>query len=125
MAGTALICTPFPSAFEMGVKDGVNAHVIPFDMNYDVTQLWKIPSFGFKYDNEGIRQQWIRILGSRPPRHDYKPEELVEVLIKQEFLDVELNEYTKPGQRRMVTKERAAQMMTNLGSKFVEIIGGE
>ena len=124
MAGTALICTPFPSAYEMGVKNGVNAHVIPFDMNFDVTKLWNIPSFRYKYDNEGIRQQWIRILGSRPPRHDYKPEDLVEVLIKQEFLDMELNEYTKPGQRRMVTKERAAEMMANLGEKFVEIIGG-
>lgn len=125
MNGTPLICTPFPSAFEMGVKNGVNAHVIPFDMNYDVTKLWNIPSFGFKYDNEGIRQQWISILGSRPPRHDYKPEELVEILIKQEFLDVQLNEYTKPGQRRIVTKKRANEMLSNLGKKYVEIIGGE
>lgn len=125
MAGTALICTPFPSAYEMGIKDGECGYIVPFDMDFDVTKLRKVPVFIYGYDNEGIRQQWIRILGSRPPRHDYKPEELVEVLIKQEFLDVELNEYTKPGQRRMVTKERAAQMMTNLGSKFVEIIGGE
>lgn len=124
MAGTALICTPFPSAFEMGIKDGVNAHIIPFDMNFDVSKLLRVPSFGFTYDNEGIRDQWIKVLGNKPPRHDYKPEDLVEVLIKQEFLDMELNEYTKPGQRRMVTKERAAEMMANLGEKFVEIIGG-
>lgn len=125
MEGTALICTPFPSAFEMGVKDGVNAHIIPFNMDFDVKKLWNIPSFIYKYDNEQIRQQWIELLGSRPPRHDYKPEELVEIKIKQEFLDIELNEYTKPGQRRMVTKQRAMEMVANLGKNYVEIIGGE
>ena len=124
MAGTALICTPFPSTSEMGIKDGVNAHIVPFDMDFDVTQLLKVPSFGFAYDNNAIREEWREILGNKPPRHDYRPDELVEVLIKQEFLDVELNEYTKPGQRRMVTKERAAEMMANLGKKYVEIIGG-
>lgn len=124
MNGTPLICTPFPSAFEMGVKDGVNAHVVPFDMNYDVTKLWDIPQFEFKYDNEAIRQQWIEILGHTTPRHDYKPDELVEVLIKQEFYDIELNTYTRPGEKRMVTKDRAIQMMSNLGDKYIEIIGG-
>lgn len=123
-AGTALICTPFPSAYEMGVKDGVNAYVIPFNMEFDVTKLLRIPSFGFGYDNESIRQQWIDILGHKAPRHDYKPDDLVEVLIKEEFMDIELGEYSKPGQRRMVTKQRAMEMMKNLGQKYVEIIGG-
>ena len=44
-AGTALICTPFPSTKEMGVIDGVNAHVVPFDMIFDVRRLLKVPEF--------------------------------------------------------------------------------
>ncbi len=124
MSGTALICTPFPSAFEMGVKDGVNAHVVPFDMNFDVRKLMDIPKFDFTYDNEAIRQQWIKILGQTTPRHDYKPEDLVEVRVKKEFYDIELETYSQPGERRMVTKQRATEMMTNLGGQFVEIMGG-
>ena len=124
MSGTALVCTPFPSAFEMGVQDGVNAHVVPFDMDFDVTKLLTVPKFKYEYDNESIRQQWIKILGHTTPRHDYIPDELVEIKVKQEFLDIETNQYAKPGQRRMVTKQRAQEMMTNLGDKYVEIIGG-
>ena len=125
MNGTALICTPFPSAYEMGIKDGVNGYIVPFDMDFDVTKLRKVPEFIYGYDNEAIRQQWIKILGDKPPKHDYEPDQLVEVLIKQEFYDIELNENTKKGQRRMVTKERAEEMLANLGDKYVEIIGGE
>lgn len=125
MNGTALICTPFPSAYEMGIKDGVSGYIVPFDMDFDVTKLRKVPEFIYGYDNEAIRQQWIKILGDKPPKHDYEPDQLVEVLIKQEFYDIELNENTKKGQRRMVTKERAEEMLANLGDKYVEIIGGE
>ena len=44
-AGTPLICTPFPSIYEMGVKDKVHAHIIPFDMDFDVEILKKVPHF--------------------------------------------------------------------------------
>lgn len=124
MNNVPLICTPFPSAFEMGVKNKVNAHVVPFDMDFDVTQLLTVPKFKFSYDNEAIRQQWIELLGHSKPKHDYDPGEFVQVYIKDEFYDIELNEYTKPGQKRVVTKQRALEMLNNLGDKYVEIIGG-
>lgn len=57
-----LICTPVPSFFELGVVDGVNAHVVPFDMNFDVNKLLDIPSYTFKYDNEKIIEQWKEVL---------------------------------------------------------------
>lgn len=124
MNNVPLICTPFPSAFEMGVKDKVNAHIVPFDMNFDVTQLLKVPKFKFKYDNEAIKQQWVEVLGHTTPRHDYDPGEFVEVHIKDEFYDIELQEYTKKGQKRVVTRQRALEMLNNLGDKYIEIIGG-
>lgn len=124
MNNVPLICTPFPSAFEMGVKNKVNAHVVPFNMDFDVTQIFIVPKFKFSYDNEAIRQQWIELLGHSKPKHDYDPGEFVQVYIKDEFFDIELNEYTKPGQKRVVTRQRALEMLNNLGDKYVEIIGG-
>ena len=57
-----LICTPVPSFFELGVEDGVNAHVVPFDMNFDVKKLLTIPKYDFRYDNERRVEQWKQIL---------------------------------------------------------------
>ena len=57
-----LICTPVPSFFELGVVDGVNAHVVPFDMNFDVHKLLNNLKFDFRYDNERRVQQWKEIL---------------------------------------------------------------
>ena len=33
--GTAVLVTPFPSAIEMGIEDGKNGYIIPFDMGFD------------------------------------------------------------------------------------------
>jgi glycosyltransferase involved in cell wall biosynthesis len=57
-----LICTPVPSFFELGVKDGVNAHVVPFDMNFDVNKLLQIPKFRVVYNNKRILEKWREIL---------------------------------------------------------------
>lgn len=57
-----LICTPVPSFFELGVVDGVNAHVVPFDMNFDVHKLLDIPKYMFTYDNDKRIKQWKEIL---------------------------------------------------------------
>lgn len=57
-----LICTPVPSFFEIGVRDHINAHVVPFDMEFDVRELLNIPKFTFGYDNEGRKRQWREIL---------------------------------------------------------------
>ncbi len=57
-----LICTPVPSFYELGVVDGVSAHVVPFDMNFDVRKLLQIPKFTYNYDNEGRLAQWRKVL---------------------------------------------------------------
>lgn len=57
-----LICTPVSSFFEIGVMDGINAHVVPFDMDFDAKELLDIPKFLFSYDNEGRIQQWKEVL---------------------------------------------------------------
>ena len=57
-----LICTPVPSFFELGVLDKVNAHVVPFDMDFDVHELLDIPEYTFSYDNAEKIKKWKEIL---------------------------------------------------------------
>lgn len=122
MHGTPIICTPFPSAFEMGIIDRINAHVVPFDMDFDVTELLNIPRFTFNYDNEAIRQQWIEILGDSKPLHDYDPDSLVEVEILKDFNDTELKTMLHEGEKRIMTKQRAQQILERLGEKYIKIL---
>ena len=57
-----LICTGIPAFYEIGIRDGVNAHVVPFDMDFDVNILLDIPKFKFNYDNDRRIKQWQSIL---------------------------------------------------------------
>lgn len=122
MLKTPIICTPFPSAFEMGVIDGVNAHVVPFDMDFDVEKLLDIPHFTFTYNNKEIRQQWIDILGDTKPLHDYVPEELIEVEVLDGFLDMQQGRFLDRGERCMMSKQRADEIRFKLGNKFLKEI---
>ncbi len=120
MAGTPLLCTPFPSVFEMGAKDKVNAHIIPFDMDFDVEILKDKPSFKYEYDNEGIRDKWREILGNTVPVGDYKPQEKVRVQVISEYMDMELHCTMRRGEEFIVRKDRA---MALIEQHFVKIIG--
>lgn len=62
MLNVPLICTPVPAFKDIGVVDGVNAHVVPFNMEFDVRKLLDIPKFTFNYDNERRINQWREIL---------------------------------------------------------------
>ena len=57
-----VICTPIPAFSDFGVKDGVNAHIVPFDMNFDVHKLLDKPKFFYEYDNEMRVRQWLEII---------------------------------------------------------------
>ena len=121
MAKTPVICTPFPSAFEMGVIDGVNGYVVPYDMEFDVTKLLNVPSFDFKYDNKGIIKQWREILGNTKPNHDYQPGKMVMTKVKSNYYDILLERDVTKGMELVMTEQRALQVMD---AGFIEIIGG-
>ena len=57
-----VIVTPFPSGSEMGIVDGKTGYVVPFDMNFDVNKLLKIPKFKYPYSNEEIKAKWEELL---------------------------------------------------------------
>ena len=121
MVGTPMICTPFPSAFEMGVKDGVNAHVIPFDMDFDVRVLLDVPQFTYKYDNDKVIKDWIEVLGHTTPKHDYDPGEVVMTRVLSDYHDMLLDEDLTKGMEVAMTLHRAEQVEE---AGYIEIIGG-
>lgn len=57
-----VIVTPVEAYKDFGVEDGVNARVIPFDMDFDVRKLLSIPKFTYFYDNAKRIKQWEKIL---------------------------------------------------------------
>ena len=120
-AKTPVICTPFPSAMEMGVKDGVNGHVIPFNMDFDVTKLLDVPEFDFEYDNKTLIKEWRAVLGNTKPRRDYKPGMMVMTKVTGDYYDVLLDKHMPKGTNQIMTMERAEQVKE---AGFIEIIGG-
>lgn len=120
MAGTPLICTPFPSVYEMGAKDKVNAHIIPFDMDFDVEILKKIPHFYYDYDNDTIKEQWIKILGDTKPSHDYEPVKHVMTKVMASYYDLEMGRDMSPGDQVVMSEDRAHALKD---LKFIEITG--
>lgn len=120
MAGTPLICTPFPSVYEMGAKDKVNAHIIPFDMDFDVDILKKVPHFDYDYDNDTIRDEWIRILGDTKPSHDYEPQRYVMTKVEEPYYDLTLERDMRPGEQAMMRSDRAKTLKD---LNFIKIMG--
>lgn len=121
MAKTPVICTPFKSAYEMGIKDGVNGYIVPFDMNFDVTKLLDVPVVNYDYDNDVIIKQWRSVLGNTKPRRDYDPGAMVRVKVTHNYYDVVREEDMRKGQETIMTKQRAEHVME---AGYIEIIGG-
>lgn len=115
-----LICTPFPSTVEMGIIDGVNAHIVPFDLNFDVTKLLDIPVFDYEYDNDSIIKQWVELLGDKKPQTRYEPVESVRVRVRRIYDDVLLGKRLYIGQKLYMDRERADYLQDI--KKLVEII---
>lgn len=104
---TAVLCTPFPSATESGVIDGVNGYIIPFDMSFDVTKLLDVPQFTDKHSNTDIIKQWTNLLGKTIPTHSYKPNNVVKIRARKEYTDIQLNRLILANEVYSVSPERA------------------
>ena len=121
MAKTPVLCTGFSSAMEMGVVDGVNGYVLPYDMDFDVTKLLDVPKFDFEYDNKSIIKTWRQVLGNKKPRHDYQPGKLVMTKVIGDYYDMSLDKNMTKGMEQTMTMERAEQVRD---AGYIEIIGG-
>jgi len=116
--GTPVITTPLTVLPEIGVKDGENAYVVPFNIRgsgYDFRKIADRPlkgTFEYTYDNDSLLNEWRGILGDTTPKHDYIPQniEYVTVRIRQQYQDVQLGRVMRIGERVMITRERADEL---------------
>lgn len=116
---TAVICTPVPSFSDQRVRDGVNGYIVPYDMNFDVHKLLKVPQFEYRHDNAKIVKQWKRILDAKPPAR--KARKMVTVKILFEYYDIEQQREMTIGNYESMTEERAKYLQ---GLGYVRIRGG-
>ncbi len=117
---TPVIVTPLAQNEDMGIVDGVNGYVVPFDVEtFDVKKLLNIPKFNYSYDNMKIIKQWRNLLGDSKPKGDYKPAENVAVCVSREYKDLQLGELLTVGEVRNMPYGRALELVSK---GFVRII---
>ena len=105
---TAVICTPFETTAELGVVDGQNGYIVPYDMRFDVEKLLNVPEFEYEYSNDAIVKQWRKLLGNTKPKHSYRPPEYVEVVVTiAEYRDMMLRKVLHHGDRLSMPYDRA------------------
>ena len=118
--GVPVITTPVGVLDELGVVDGHNGYVFPFDMqDIDVERLLTIPKFRFKWNNEKIKSQWVELLGDSKPTGEYlKIGNMVSIEIIESYNDLELGREVKVGE--IVTMRRArANLIVGCGKGVI------
>lgn len=106
--GTPVIVTDLPVLPEIGVKDGINGYVVPFDVSeYDTTKFLKVPQFKYAYKNKPLIDKWRQLLGDTVPTHSYKPKKMVKIRITQPYSDIFLKRSMKTGEVVYMTPDRA------------------
>ena len=111
ISGTAVICTPFETTKELGVEDGKNGYIVPFDMKFDVKKLLKIPQFKYVWNNEKIKAQWEEMFGEPKDYPKYKPPKKVKIRAVKDYRDVQKSIMIHAGDTYYVSPERAEQII--------------
>lgn len=99
-----VLTCPIPSAIEMGVEDGKNGYILPFDMDFDIHKILNVPEFEYSYDNKSIIAQWKKILNAKPKP---KPKEVKVRSIYHKYYDRELRRDVFRHEEWMTSYERA------------------
>lgn len=104
---TAVISTPFPSAMEQGLSDGVSGYIVPYDMNFDVRKLLKVPVFAYAHSNLPMIDKWCEILGNPHCAEDFNYQNIVFIEVLKSYRDTELGKKLEKGTRFYVREQRA------------------
>ena len=128
--GVPVLCTPIEPLDEIGVKDGVNAYVLPFDMeNIDVQKIYENKLlFDYDYNNINIKKQWMAILGEAKPfkKYIYRGDEKMKIQVIKDYKDIENNnQLRKVGEVYDCKKERADYIVLKGFAKYVEEVKEE
>lgn len=108
--GTPVIVTPLDVLDEIGVVDGENARVLPYDLSSHISlrHLRDVPQFKYKYNNNPLIQRWKAILGNTKPTNTYRPPEKITIRIIKEYHSTQIGRLVKVGEILNVTKQRAS-----------------
>ena len=109
---TPLIVTPLEQNKEMKIKDGVNAHIVPFDFDdsYDVTKFYDIPVFEYKYDNSKLVKKWVDVIEkTKPKNHTTGRPVLVKIVVS--YHDIRLNKDLMKNEIIEMDKARAEELI--------------
>lgn len=120
---TAVICTPFSTTKELGVVDGENGYIIPFDMKFDVNKLLEIPKPKiFTWDNSKLLSKWSALIDAEPEEMPQAEthEGLVNVRVITPYRDVVLDRRLNAGETLTMELSRA-QYVAGFG--YIKIIG--
>ena len=118
--GTPVITTPIPSFNEMGVDNGKNGYILPFNMKeLPIEDIYNnIPSFTFK----APKDIYDKLLINAPTT--YNPNELYQCRALKNYYDVVFGMNITKGQLlpEKITKERAEELINNPKGKLVEYV---
>lgn len=114
--GTPVIVTPLDVLDEIGVVNGENARVLPYELSehINLNNLQDIPVFNYKYNNNPLIQKWKSVLGNTKPTNTYRPPEKVTIKIIREYQSMQINRLVKIGEVLTVNKQRA-DVLINAG----------
>ena len=114
-----VISTPIAVLPEVGVKNGENGWIVPFNIDElsddEIKQMYfNVPKFDdFDDKTEEIIKQWRKVLGKTKPTHSYKFDDTKRTIICQcaLFRDVILDKKFKKGDIQIVDVERAKKLV--------------
>lgn len=107
------VCTPFQTTKELGLIDGVNGYIVPFDLNFDVNRLLDVPEFVHESNNDKIVEDWREVLGYTKPLKNYKPKKNRKVKVTKDYYDIVLKKNLKQGEILEMEAQRAYYLASN------------
>lgn len=116
--GTPVIVTPIPCFVEMGIKNGENGYILPFNMNdIDVKEIYeKIPKFTFKAPADIYDKLLI------DSKSTYKPDKQIKAKVIRNYYDIELQQHLKINDIIEITRERAEELLNHERGALIEIL---
>lgn len=107
--GVPIITTPISVLSELGFQENIDGYIVPFEMdNVRAERFLEVPKPQFKWDNEAIKNKWVKLLGKSKPTGEYlKQGNYVQLEILENYFDLELNRELKVGDVVTMRKARA------------------
>ena len=116
-----VIATPLEILKELGFREGVDGYIVPFNMEFDATDLMLMANYSpsLNIEPRAAVTSWEVLLGPREELQAYVPEVKQACEILKPYFDMTLQRNMKPGEKVDMWTERA-KSLKNMG--LVKII---